>query len=336
MLYSLVVIVALLMILIAGMRPIRSGLSQFERNRRANNGDQMAKDLIRRERLLNKVLSLQRLVIALLLVATSGLSIGAFGWFFGLIVVVIITIWYGALSRTTVIKSLSRRIYSKYESVILRFVERFPTIFKLIGSDSSSDDISSRTLDSREELEHLVSQSTGVLSREEKLIIEGGLSFGSKSVESVMIPRSAIDTINKSEFLGPLTLDDLHKTGHSRIPVIDGDIDHVIGILHLRGLLALDIKRSVTAEKAMEAKVYYIRQNQNLQHALTAFIRTHHHMFIVVNEFRETVGMLTLEDVVEELLGHQIIDEFDSHDDLRKVAIRNPHHNNQPDKTQNV
>jgi CBS domain containing-hemolysin-like protein len=218
----------------------------------------------------------------------------------------------------------------------LRFVERFPTIFKLIGSDSSSDDISSRTLDSREELEHLVSQSTGVLSREEKLIIEGGLSFGSKSVESVMIPRSAIDTINKSEFLGPLTLDDLHKTGHSRIPVIDGDIDHVIGILHLRGLLALDIKRSVTAEKAMEAKVYYIRQNQNLQHALTAFIRTHHHMFIVVNEFRETVGMLTLEDVVEELLGHQIIDEFDSHDDLRKVAIRNPHHNNQPDKTQNV
>jgi CBS domain containing-hemolysin-like protein len=194
----------------------------------------------------------------------------------------------------------------------------------------------SRSLDSREELERLVSESSGILTIEEKLIVEKGLSFGSKSIESIMIPRSIIDTIKKTEFLGPLTLDALHKTGHSRIPVIDGDIDHVIGVLYLRGLLSLDIKRSVTAEKAMEAKVYYIRQDQTLQHALDAFIRTHHHLFIVVNEFRETVGMLTLEDVVEELLGHKIIDEFDSHDDLRKVALRNPRHNNHPGKTQNV
>ncbi len=336
MLYLLVIIVSLLLILVTGVRPERSGMSLFERNRRVDSGDQTAKELIRREGLLDGVISLQRLVVALLLVTVSGISILAFGWVLGLTVALIVTIWYGALSRVSPVKSLSRRLYSRYELAILRFVEHFPIIPKLVGSDWSGNDILSRKLDSREELDHMVSESNGVLTNEEKLIVQNGLSFGSKSVESVMIPRSAIDTINKSEFLGPLTLDGLHKTGHSRIPVIDGDIDHVIGVLHLRGLLALDIKRSVTAEKAMEAKVYYIRQNQNLQHALSAFIRTHHHLFIVVNEFRETVGMLTLEDVVEELLGHKIIDEFDSHDDLRKVALRNPRHNNQPDKTQNV
>jgi len=128
----------------------------------------------------------------------------------------------------------------------------------------------------------------------------------------------------------------LHQKGHSRLPVIDGDIDHVIGILHLQSLLALDIKRSVTAEKAMEPRVYYIRQDQTLQHALAAFLRTHHHLFIVVNEFRETVGLLTLEDVIEALLGRKIIDEFDAHDDLRAVALRNINHNNHPKGLENV
>jgi CBS domain containing-hemolysin-like protein len=145
-----------------------------------------------------------------------------------------------------------------------------------------------------------------------------------------------IDTIHHNEFLGPLTLDELHKKGHSRLPVIKHDIDHVIGILHLQSLLALDIKRSVTAEKAMDSKVHYIHQDQTLQHALAAFLRTKHHMFIVVNEFRETVGLITLEDTMEALLGRKITDEYDTHEDLRAVALRNPRDNNEPKDREDV
>jgi CBS domain containing-hemolysin-like protein len=131
-------------------------------------------------------------------------------------------------------------------------------------------------------------------------------------------------------------LDDLHKTGHSRFPVTDGDIDHVIGMLHIQDIFTLDAKRSVTAEKAMEPRVFYIREDQTLDHALVAFLRTHHHLFIVVNEFRETVGILSLEDVIEALLGRKIIDEFDTHEDLRLVAMRNPRGNNHPLKSEDV
>ena len=92
--------------------------------------------------------------------------------------------------------------------------------------------------------------------------------------------------------------------------------------MHLEGLLALDIKRSTTAEKAMEPKVFYIRQDQTLQHALAAFLRTKHPLFIVVNSDKETVGLLSLEDVMEALLGREIIDEFDNHDNLREVSRR--------------
>jgi CBS domain containing-hemolysin-like protein len=78
----------------------------------------------------------------------------------------------------------------------------------------------------------------------------------------------------------------------------------------------------------MEKKVYYIHQDQTLDAALAAFLKTRHHLFVVVNGYRETAGLLCLEDVIEALLGRQIIDEFDLHDDLRAVAEREAKHNN--------
>jgi len=133
-----------------------------------------------------------------------------------------------------------------------------------------------------------------------------------------------VDTVPQHEILGPLVLDGLHKTGHSRFPVISSDIDHVVGILHLRDVLTIDSSKKHTArvDTAMSKKVLYIRQDHTLSQALSAFLRTHHHLFIVINEFSETVGILTLEDTLEALLGHKIVDEFDAHDDMRAVAAR--------------
>ena len=72
----------------------------------------------------------------------------------------------------------------------------------------------------------------------------------------------------------------------------------------------------------------YINQNQKLEKALSAFIKTHHHLFIVVNDYRETAGIVTIEDVLEALLGRKIVDEDDVIVDLRAFAAKNPHHNN--------
>ena len=158
-----------------------------------------------------------------------------------------------------------------------------------------------------------------------KKLILSGLSFDGRSVHEIMTPKSVVDTIQNTEMLGPLVLDDLHKTGHSRFPVVDGDIDHVVGVLYVHDVLTLDTSKKHTSkvETAMSKKVYYIREDHSLGQALTAFLSTHHHLFIVINEFRETVGIVTLEDTLEALLGRRIIDEFDAHDDMRAVAARN-------------
>lgn len=309
--------------------------SKFELKRRVELGDKEAEKAMTREELLIDIISLQRALTALFLVFFVLISVVTFGWLIGIILGVIVSLEYGLIARIGFIKSWSQRIYNHFEKDIIRFVRQAPYLFMLLRIMPSSGD-GNRPIASRQELQHLVDELVGVLSADEKTLIVHSLSFGDQLVNSIMTPKSMIDSIKNSEFLGPLTLDELHKTGHSRLPVIKGDIDHVIGILNLQSLLALDIKRSATAEKAMEPKVFYIHQNQSLQHALAAFLRTKHQLFIVVNEFRETVGLISLEDVIEALLGRKIVDEFDTHDNLRQVAMRNPHRNNHPENHQDV
>jgi len=304
--------------------------------RLSGQGDKDVVAELTRENLLIDVISLQRALVALLLVIVVLLSVSTFGWLVGIIAAAFVALEYGSFARLPFLRRWSLKIYNRFEKRILTVIQKVPVLFRLLRSIPADDGASELRVNSRQELQHLIDESDSVLSVDDKKLLVHGLSFGEQLVSSIMTPRSVIDSIKNTEFLGPLTLDDLHKTGHSRLPVIKGDVDHVIGILHLNNLLSLDVKKSTTAEKAMEPKVFYIRQDQNLQHALAAFLRTKHHLFIVVNEFRETVGLLALEDVIEALLGRKIVDEFDEHDNLRQVALRNPRGNNRPEKLEDV
>lgn len=328
------ILVFALLVLVAGVRPQHDPLSEFELERRVASGDDTASKRFRREQLLVDVESLFRIVTALLLVVFVLVVVATFGWLFGSIIATFAALEYGALARVPLWRSFAQKLYEQYESYILRFVERFSGVFRFIRNVTPEP--ANVRLDSKEELEHLVKESGQILTTDEKQLIVHSLSFDVRRVDEIMTPRSVIDSIQKSELLGPLTLNDLHQTGHSRFPVIDGDIDHVVGVLHIQNLLTLDKKRSVTAGTAMDPHVYYIREDHSLRHALAGFLRTHHHLFIVVNEFRETVGVLSLEDTLEALLGRKITDEFDAHEDLRAVAAHNPRKNNHPTTSTDV
>lgn len=303
----------------AAFQPVRSELSIFELNRRLEKGDDQAKKALNRERLLNDIISLQKIAISLLLIAISFISVVVFGWLIGTIISTVVAIFYNSIARLGFIRKLSKKFYDLIEQKLLSFIKKHKKLFSALRGVFENNQ---QMLGSRQELQHLMEQSTGILTPDEKSLIIHGLSFNDQLVSTIMTPRESIDSIKKTEFLGPLILDELHKTGHSKLPVIGSDLDHIVGILHLEGLLALDIKRSVTAEKAMEPKVFYINQNQTLSQALMEFVSTRHYLLIVVGSDRKTVGLLTLNDVIEALIGHKIVDEFDSHDSLKIVASR--------------
>jgi len=323
-------LIFVLLVMFASMRPLPSVMSSFELQRRAKRATREAKAAMRREKLLPDVLVLQRVVTTLLLVTVVLLSVVTFGWLIGIIVAVIVALEYGVIAKFGPLHRSSQKLYEKIEPSLLRFVEKFSAAFVFLRSLPMHDADTYHRFDSREELQQLIDNSGEVLTDDERKLIVHSLSFRDQRVDTVMTPVSQIKSIKKAEFLGPLVLSELHDTGHSRLPVIGSDIHHVVGMLHLTNLLSLDIKRSTTAEKAMEAKVFYIREDQTLEHALAAFLDTHHHLFIVINELRETVGLVTLEDVIEALLGRKIFDEDDNHESLHAIAAATPPDNNQP------
>jgi CBS domain containing-hemolysin-like protein len=319
----------LMLVIVAGLHPAPYLVSQFELRRRSRTSKQ-AQSQHRRELLLPDVYGAIAAKLAILLVTFVALSIVAFGWALGIIVAIIGTLIYPTLANWGPVSRFSQKLYARYEVPYLDIVEKMKPFFRIVRAISIPHVEPYHRFDSREELQRLIDQSGGVLTDDEKSLIIHGLSFKDQTVESIMTPKSMIKSVKKSEFLGPLVLSEIHELGHSRLPVIGADMDHVVGVLHLSDLLSLDIKQSVTAEKAMEPKVFYIRHDDNLEHALAAFIETRHHLFIVINEMRETVGLLTLEDVIKTLIGRKADDKGDDHEDLRKVAGQIARHNNSP------
>ncbi len=162
-------------------------------------------------------------------------------------------------------------------------------------------------------------QADSRITKEELQIAKHALQFGDKAVAEIMTPKRVMKTVATVDMVGPVLMGELHKSGHSRFPVAQqGKEDEIVGTLYLRDVV--NAKAGGFVKDIMRKDVFYVHEKQSLARVLDAFIKTKHHMFLVVNNFEEIVGLITIEDIVEQILGKQIIDEFDQYDDLRAVA----------------
>lgn len=172
-------------------------------------------------------------------------------------------------------------------------------------------------------LELLERQQVQADSRVEKTELEiakRALGFGDIMVREAMTPRRVVKMVAIDETIGPVLMSELHDSGHSRFPVYNGKPDNVVGTLFLRDVIKA--KDGGRVKDAMRSMVSYVHEEQTLADALQAILKTHHHLFIVVNSFEEYAGIITIEDVLEQIVGSPIIDEFDQYEDLRAVAAR--------------
>jgi CBS domain containing-hemolysin-like protein len=151
-------------------------------------------------------------------------------------------------------------------------------------------------------------------------IVEHTLAFGDKKVSDILTPRRVVKSVAATDAIGPVLMDDLHKSGHSRFPVYEGKQDNIVGVLFLRS--AVRAKAGGAIAKVMNSQVCYVHEDQPLTEALQAILKTHQQLFIVVNSFEEYVGIVTIEDIMEAIVGKQIVDEFDEYEDLRAVAAK--------------
>lgn len=325
-------IVWLLLLALHAVRLTPSGISGYELERRAQAGDEQAAFLQRRNAVLPDVAALRFGLHTLLSVLFILTAHSVFGWIALLpSLVALLLVRLGA--RVPWLARTARQLYEDHETRIMTRAERWHKLLTPLRDTAVHSQ--EQFIYSKSELVERLKTTRGIISKDELSHIQHALAFSDKTVRDAMTPRSAIDAVEAGDALGPVTLDQLHTSGHSRFPVYDQDIDHVTGILYLHDLVPL--KKHVNyARDAMHNQVFYIHEADGLERALAAFLRNRHHVLVVVNAYRETVGLLSLEDVIEALLGRKIVDEFDQHDDLRTVAKRNPRHNNLPKEHQDV
>lgn len=151
-------------------------------------------------------------------------------------------------------------------------------------------------------------------------LLSSALTFGDKAVADALVPKRVVKAVSVDESIGPILMGELHASGHSRFPVYESRDDNIVGMLYLHDLVSTD--RSGTVREVMKRKLIYVHEDFTLYQTLQAFLKTKQHLFIVVNSFEEYVGVISVEDVLERVIGKLIVDEFDRYDDLRAVASK--------------
>jgi CBS domain containing-hemolysin-like protein len=163
---------------------------------------------------------------------------------------------------------------------------------------------------SDEELRMLVAASAkqGKLDESERVIVGNALNFADTLVRQVMVPRTEIVAVSEDlDLAGLIGMARQHRL--SRFPVYRDDVDHIVGVVHVKDLVGVDPSSRAKGHDLMR-RVPAIPETLRLDQALAEFRRQHAQLAIVIDEYGGTAGLVTLEDVLEELVG-EVSDEFE-------------------------
>lgn len=159
-----------------------------------------------------------------------------------------------------------------------------------------------------DDLSHAISLASEDLKEDEK-ILKGIVSIRNISVKEIMQPRLDVEYVDIKAVLTKVTAV-VVESGFSRIPVVAGDFDHVQGILYIKDLLP-HINKSEFKWQSLIRPPYFVPENKPINDLLTEFQTKKIHMAVVVDEYGGSSGIVTLEDILEEIVG-DITDEFDT------------------------
>jgi len=197
------------------------------------------------------------------------------------------------------------KFLNSFLSILSYFLLKLTSLVENKLSKKQSD-LSVETLSQALEL-----TSTGATTKEEKKILQGIVNFGNTETSQIMCPRMDIFALSIDEDF-KCVIEKIIKNGHSRIPVYDENIDNISGILYTKDLIRHIDKNNFQWHKIIR-EAFFVPENKKLDDLLKEFQEIKNHLAIVVDEYGGTSGLITLEDIIEEIVG-DISDEFDQND----------------------
>lgn len=196
-------------------------------------------------------------------------------------------------------------------------------ILRLFGV--SSQQVSNHSL-SRDELRTVVAESAGVIPQDHQRMLVSILDLEKITVEDIMIPRNDIAAINANDDWDDI-VEQLRSSAHTRLPVYEDTLDNVIGILHLKTVAQHfahgEMNREELVELARAREPLFVPAGTSLNNQLLNFQRNRRRIAIVVNEYGDVQGLVTLEDLLEEIVGEFTTDPAALHRDIHQESSGN-------------
>ncbi len=297
--YILTGLIVAILIIAAAIKPTRTTLSLFELRRREKLRDKVAEDALAHEELLARISRLWAPLRILLLVALALLLVYIFGWTKGILLAVVFCLLYERVARFQMLSRIINALYARSEARLLALMAKYETVIKVVGGDAPLEG-RQLTAGSPEEIAHMI-ESSQIFSSEDTTLLKNALRFRRQLVSSIMTPAASIVSVQYTDLLGPLVLDDLHKTGHTIFPVMKDS--SIVGMLDSTGHAALQNKESVYVYNVMHTDVAWLSESSTLDEALRTLMDSKQPLLIVTDEAGKTVGLLSLGDVVRALTG---------------------------------
>ncbi len=174
----------------------------------------------------------------------------------------------------------------------------------------------------REELieSTLMSEDEGVLDEQESDVIENILKLDSIKIEEILTPRTVVFALDGTRTLADIVQNEPAIFKFSRVPVFMDSIENITGMVMTKKIFKHALQDDSVTLESIQKDIYKINENIPVSMALDLFIKKKEHMFLVQDSYDQTEGIVTLEDCVETILGVEIMDESDSHADMREVA----------------
>jgi Mg2+/Co2+ transporter CorB len=170
---------------------------------------------------------------------------------------------------------------------------------------------------SKEELRIVVNEASAMIPQRHQQMLLGILDLEKVTVEDIMVPRNEITGIDLQDDWTDI-IKQLTETQHTRLPVYEGDIDHVQGMIHMRDVVQFFKQEEADIEgfKQLMRNIYYVPVSTPLNTQLLNFQHERHRNALVVNEYGDIQGMITLDDILEEIVGEFTSDPADLNRDV--------------------